>query len=635
MKKLKLFAIGMLVVFAAVGGVSAAERPTYADKARNCKVDNVNDLEAAISAKWVDGDGYASCEEIIIKPNSNITLDRDLTFNGESNLNAKSGNIVLDLNGHTITFTDYNNFAIWNKANVLLKNGNIVQKSNGWSAIDVMNNASLETSALNVTVSGNVDYDEDDKTYTYPYAFDVSGLDEGEEATLVVSADTVVNVPNGNGLKLESYAKVVLDGTWNTYGSLVVDDNGATNTTYVKFLGGNYNAEHGVTVPITRGNWTFDGGTFTSNDTVAIYIQKPVKKNGQAAAKKAQSVKINGGFFETKNRLSKTILAAELTKFVTGGVFKAPIISDELASKYVAANVKTVVENGVTYVGNEYTITVTDSTNGKVKADKAKAISGQVVTLTALADNDYVLDAFTVTDEKGNAIEVVDGKFVMPGSNVTVKATFKSVAAESTKITTEIPSADDVVTTDEKTSNVLTETLKNTKDEKLKKLLENQDVTVALEAKDTTVTNDEMKKFAEVLPNATISKYLDINVLVKAGETTLNLHELDEEITLTVKIPENLPEVKEGYTRVYYILREHDGKVEKLKTVLSEDGTELSFATDKFSTYVLAYEDQANAGNTPENPDTLDNIGSYLMISAIACTGLVALGYSIKKKLEN
>ena len=632
MKKLKLFAIGMLVVFAAVGGVSAAERPTYADKARNCKVDNVNDLEAAISAKWVDGDGYASCEEIIIKPNSNITLDRDLTFNGESNLNAKSGNIVLDLNGHTITFTDYNNFAIWNKANVLLKNGNIVQKSNGWSAIDVMNNASLETSALNVTVSGNVDYDEDDKTYTYPYAFDVSGLDEGEEATLVVSADTVVNVPNGNGLKLESYAKVVLDGTWNTYGSLVVDDNGATNTTYVKFLGGNYNAEHGVTVPIIRGNWTFDGGTFTSNDTVAIYIQKPVKKNGQAAAKKAQSVKINGGFFETKNRLSKTILAGELTKFVTGGVFKAPIISDELASEYVAANVKTVVENGVTYVGNEYTITVTDGTNGKVKADKAKAISGQVVTLTALADNDYVLDAFTVTDEKGNAIEVVDGKFVMPASNVTVKATFKSVAAESTKITTEIPSADDVVTTDEETSNVLTETLKNTKDEKLKKLLENQDVTVELKAEETKVNEDEMKKFADALPNATISKYLDISVLVKSGNETYNLHELDEEITLTVKIPDNLPEVKEGYTRVYYILREHDGKVEKLKTILSDDGTELSFATDKFSTYVLAYEDQANAGT---NPDTLDNIGSYLMISAIACTGLIALGYSIKKKLEN
>ena len=212
---------------------------------------------------------------------------------------------------------------------------------------------------------------------------------------------------------------------------------------------------------------------------------------------------------------------------------------------------------------------------------------------------------------------------------------YGNVAIHEPEITTEISSDDAVVATDEETSKVLTDTLKNTKDEELKKLLEKNDATVVLEAKEAEITEDQEKKFAEVLPNAKMSKYLDISVLVKAGSETRELHELDEAITLTVKIPEDLPELKEGYTRVYYILREHDNKVETLETVLSDDGTELSFATDKFSTYVLAYEDQANSGTTPENPNTLDNISSYLMLTAIACTGLVALGYSVKKKLEN
>ena len=47
-------------------------------------------------------------------------------------------------------------------------------------------------------------------------------------------------------------------------------------------------------------------------------------------------------------------------------------------------------------------------------------------------------------------------------------------------------------------------------------------------------------------------------------------------------IPENLK--KAG--RKFYVLRYHDGKVDKL--AVSEDGT---FKTDKFSSYMLVYED--------------------------------------------
>ena len=57
--------------------------------------------------------------------------------------------------------------------------------------------------------------------------------------------------------------------------------------------------------------------------------------------------------------------------------------------------------------------------------------------------------------------------------------------------------------------------------------------------------------------------------------------------------------MKEG--RTFYVIRVHDGKAEKLDTVENEDGT-LTFKTDKFSTYALAYEDAQESTTTPIQP---------------------------------
>lgn len=67
------------------------------------------------------------------------------------------------------------------------------------------------------------------------------------------------------------------------------------------------------------------------------------------------------------------------------------------------------------------------------------------------------------------------------------------------------------------------------------------------------------------------------------------ISETDGKLTFKVAIPENLK--KDG--RKFYVLRAHDGKVEKLP--VNEDGT---FETDKFSSYMLVYEDVKST--TPE-----------------------------------
>lgn len=94
-----------------------------------------------------------------------------------------------------------------------------------------------------------------------------------------------------------------------------------------------------------------------------------------------------------------------------------------------------------------YSITIEESTNGKVTANKTSAKEKEEVTLTITPDEGYELDELTVTYEKFGStgdsdgagfsltrgtdvgsfgtVTVTDNKFTMPKGNVTVKATFK------------------------------------------------------------------------------------------------------------------------------------------------------------------------------------------------------------------
>lgn len=81
-----------------------------------------------------------------------------------------------------------------------------------------------------------------------------------------------------------------------------------------------------------------------------------------------------------------------------------------------------------------YAVTVAESENGSVTASRRSATRGQTVTLSVAPDEGYALSSLTVTDAKGNAVEVTetDGaySFKMPGSKVTVAAAFEKIDTE-------------------------------------------------------------------------------------------------------------------------------------------------------------------------------------------------------------
>ena len=83
----------------------------------------------------------------------------------------------------------------------------------------------------------------------------------------------------------------------------------------------------------------------------------------------------------------------------------------------------------------DYVVSVDKTTHGKVTVSPSRADKGDTVTITVKPDTGYELDKLTVTDKNGDTVKIKDkgnGKFTftMPGSKVTVDASFKLIETE-------------------------------------------------------------------------------------------------------------------------------------------------------------------------------------------------------------
>lgn len=144
------------------------------------------------------------------------------------------------------------------------------------------------------------------------------------------------------------------------------------------------------------------------------------------------------------------------------------------------------------------------------------------------------------------------------------------------------------------------------------------------------VANKINQLLADEKVDGKILGYFDISILLKndAGDTLTTIPELSDAIELSIKLPSNLEPVKEGLVRKYYVIREHKGKVELIDAKLSEDGSYLTFNSDKFSTYALTYVDVEDMSGVT-SPDTGDNVVLYMALGLIS---LVGFGFLVKNK---
>lgn len=143
-------------------------------------------------------------------------------------------------------------------------------------------------------------------------------------------------------------------------------------------------------------------------------------------------------------------------------------------------------------------------------------------------------------------------------------------------------------------------------------------------------TLKNIKKFIEEKNNnIKTSDYFDItlNVLEPRTQEIMGiLNELTGKVQFEIAIPDSLKQISKEYSRTFYIIREHEGEVEILPTTL-KDG-KLLFETDKFSTYVLAYEDI-------KNPKTFDSTISYITLGLTSLLCLSGAIIVLKSRKEN
>ena len=153
-----------------------------------------------------------------------------------------------------------------------------------------------------------------------------------------------------------------------------------------------------------------------------------------------------------------------------------------------------------------------------------------------------------------------------------------------------------------------------------KAILDNKEITIELSITKIEDTNtEELNKIKESLSsNTNIIEFYDIRInVIIDNEIVGNITKLNNNIKIALDIPNDLPELQEGYERVYKVVTMHNNVIK----VLDYDNF---FSNNEFSPYVLTYEDVIKKNDSGEkNPYTNDYFVYYLLLSMIGFIGLI------------
>lgn len=257
----------------------------------------------------------------------------------------------------------------------------LVQLENGSAVLD-MTGAGETPATVSLTLNGTGSIQDD--TLALLVATDGSLV----PFDITVAEDSVLTIPEGITLDLPNNAALRADGTVTVAGTL---DVGTTTLT--------------GTIEVTgTGTVHFPDDALVQDDTnVTLNVAEGGKvENWESASQGAATI---------------TVKEEEQSGGNTGST-------------------------GSSSGSSSYTITTEDTDNGSISVSPSRASSGRTVTITVEPDDGYALDELSVTDSKGEKVEltkVSDTKytFTMPRSRVTIEAAFVEINHADT-----CPSAD-------------------------------------------------------------------------------------------------------------------------------------------------------------------------------------------------
>lgn len=515
-----------------------------------------------------------------IKKDFNIKLNEDITITNRVTIGASSGNnisVTIDLNGHTIKL-DGSNAQLF-----VQKKGKLIIEDTVGDGL-ITNEGAANYSQYPIQILGNCE----------------------------INGGTLENaLPNLTAIYIQNETAVC---TLN---------DGTIINSYTK---------GGRTVKVNKSTFIMNGGKVES---------KASGSDGLTTAIEGNNVIMNGGIIEAAGT---GITATASNVEITGGTINAGWFG--LHTRYATIVPGESKEVNIS-AGRAAIIAYSAPSSGKGN----KIYEGNFEA-PILMESKYACDATNVEVHGGLfnqdvSLYVASGKYAEKvGEVYEIKEYSQNVEITPVDPEEEVEDTTIGVTDNEETGDILMDSLNAAVagDEKLEEAVNNSDVVVVVDvtSKDKEEIDEEVVEEIEKVANdLVIANYFDIKVLVNDGENnTLGIiPELTKEIELMVLLPEKLINTNEKVNRKYYVIREHEGKVEIIEDVkLSEDGKSLIFKSNKFSTYVLAYEDEiiqdssnSGEGTREELPPKTGDVNLAFLIGTILI-GIVCIVIISKKR---
>lgn len=134
--------------------------------------------------------------------------------------------------------------------------------------------------------------------------------------------------------------------------------------------------------------------------------------------------------------------------------------------------------------------------------------------------------------------------------------------------------------------------------DELAQIADGASVDIALTVKEANVSAEIKTALAQAAKGYTIGQYLDISLLKYmtvngSQQAAVALPTTKDALTITVGVPDVLINTNSAVNRTYCIVRRHDGAITVLDAAFDAASKTLTFKTDRFSDYAIAYKDTA------------------------------------------
>lgn len=609
-------------------------------------------------------------EELLnaVKGNNTVVLDDNITLNKALEINGN--NVVLDLNGKTITITEKyidlikGSLEITGKGTIkdtrvleatgstIYVEGSTNKSDTGYSTLYVGKDITIDTTQWGLSV-----WDTSAKAYGVTVNFDGTIVSTGSKAGGITiqgnikNDGTAINVPVINLSKTTKITATGSDGfplygagagQWNVVGATCEGINGALGVKSGRFNIDNATLKATGKPGVAEGYGNGINGVgaaiqIESNNTYFGKIELAITQNSQIISEKGNSIyhysaqtgvnNLNELRIHDGNFVGDIVFQENDKVYVKGGTFQTDSIGNYVENGYKLiklSETKYTVSN-INYIdveGASATVTV----DGK-ETKYASIEAGIKVKVNAKADTGYYVKEIIVKDSKDNKITITNNEFTMPEGAVTISLDTARCLDKDANI---VEVAKDITVSDkvngDKAKEILDIKLDNRNSGLVKSInkekLQLTDTTTIIEVNFNTklVEYDEKtnKVVYEIKPMYSINgiDYTEIpNEALNGGKIRINL-----------PIPSS---VKDTHAKVKHINNDKVIDEKEYEIKKTEDGKKyITIETTSFSTFEISYFTAKNL-----NPQTGDNVMTYviMLLGSMLTIGTVVL---LKKRFN-